>query len=199
MNWFNIETEKMETVTLPETRVTAQGEGIETPSPSQANVNQPPVAIETAPKEASASSENNTWFWQSLSLLFASAWLITLFLFFNKKSRPVVIKTNDKTVNLKAAIKALKDACKTNDAQAAKQALITWGYLQYSASNLGTLASYCETALHDEILILNQNLYSQHPDEWQGESLFRFFSEHNTRTKIDSKISDDALEPLYRI
>jgi Sec-independent protein translocase protein TatA len=126
-------------------------------------------------------------------------WLITLFLFFNKKARPVVIKTNDNLVNLKAAIKAVKNACKTNDAQAAKQALMTWGHIQYATSNLGALANHCEARLRDEILILNQNLYSQHPDEWHGQSLFQFFSEHNARIKIDSKISDDVLEPLYRI
>ena len=198
LDWFNINTEQMETVTLPETIITAQGVTTVETTP-QPQVNQPSVTINTTSKDVSLSSENNTWFWQSLSLLFAIAWFITLFLFFNKKSRPVVIKTNENEINLKTTIKVLKHACKINDAQAAKQALITWGQIQYATSNLGALAKYCETGLHDEILILNQNLYSQHPDEWHGESLFQFFSEHNAHTKIDLKISDDALEPLYRI
>ncbi len=199
LDWFNIKTEKMETVTLPETIVTALGGIVEATSQPQTNTNQQTVKIETPLKEPSLSSEDNTWFWQSLSLLFASAWLITLFLFFNKKVRPVIIKTDDNAINLKAAIKALKHACKANDAQAAKQALMTWGQLQYASSSLGALANHCEARLRDEILILNQNLYSQHSDEWHGKALLQFFSEHNARTKIDSKINDDTLEPLYRI
>lgn len=200
LDWFNVKTEQMETVTLPETVVTAQGNVLETRSSPQANVNQHPVTIETTVKEASSSSENNIWFWQGLSLLLASAWLITLFLFFNKKARPVVVTPqNNNEINLKTAIKALKDACKTDDAQAAKQALITWGQLQYASTSLGALAHHCDARLRDEILILNQNLYSQHPDEWHGKALLQSFSEHNARIKINSKINDDVLEPLYRI
>jgi len=199
LDWFNIETEKMETVTLPETIVIAQG-GVTTSTPKlKVKPVQSSVSTTSTPINNNRPSENNIRLWQGLSLLLASAWLITLFLFFNKKSPPVVIKTNDNVVNSKATIKVLKQACKANDAQAAKQALMAWGQLQYATANLGALANHCEARLRDEILILNQNLYSQHPNEWHGQSLFQFFSEHNARTKIDSKISDDALEPLYRI
>ncbi len=200
LDWFNSDTEQIETVTIPETIITAIGGVTTVPAINTNNVAKQPATIENSTVELNSSkTQNNHWLWQGLSLFFAIAWLITLFMYFYKKPSLKLSKVNQPDINLKASIKALKQACNENDSQAAKQALLVWGNLKYGISSLGALANHCEARLRDEILVLNQNLYSQHSNNWHGNELFQFFNEHNAREKFDSKVTEDKLEPLYRI
>ncbi len=101
-------------------------------------------------------------------------------------------------IRLKETIKQLKDACAKNDIQAAKNALLTWGKQQFNANNLGTIAIKCNARLRDEMLDLNEALYSKNANAWNGKKLFQAFSENKARAKINQK-EESALEPLHRL
>ncbi|MDD5754229.1 MAG: protein BatD, partial [Methylococcales bacterium] len=90
-------------------------------------------------------------------------------------------------------------ACMTDDAQAAKIALIEWGRGQFDETSLGAIATHCEARLRDEILKLNSSLYAKNAEPWQGKELFKTFSENNARAKLTTHEKADVLKPLYRL
>jgi hypothetical protein len=204
LDWFNINTEKMETATLPAITLTAIGEQLNTSTPPKLKATEAVLTTEHADQQTQHNMTDGYSFWQGLSILFASGWLITLFFFFKQKIslRTVNIekKTNEQPIRLKSVIKALKRACDANDVQATKQALLTWGQINYGVYNLGQLTPYCNQALTEQILTLNQNLYSQHDAKWNGKALFQLVSQQlKTQQSSNAKKIDDQLEPLYRI
>ncbi|MCK5872410.1 MAG: hypothetical protein KAG26_06255, partial [Methylococcales bacterium] len=157
----------------------------------------PPVINKATPLKTDS---NNNGFWQALSAFFAIAWMITLCQLFYKKTS--VKKTEDDSQNksLRTLKKTLTVACHENDLQTTKKTLLTWGELQgYDASSLGLLAPFCSHDLRDEILVLNQNLYSQFPEEWSGELLLKAFNAYKIVKKVSKKTDDDLLEPFHRI
>ena len=102
-------------------------------------------------------------------------------------------------ISLKMCSKLLKKACLSNDKQAAKEALLHWGKIQFNATSLGAIAPHCEARLRDAILELNTALYSQHNVAWEGKPLFQGFSENTARAKLSTRSEDDVLKPLYRL
>ncbi|MCK5924316.1 MAG: BatD family protein, partial [Methylococcales bacterium] len=199
INWFNIKTGQMETVTLAEKVITAVGESTATPEKNQNTIvkTQP---NEPAPVKINPNNSNNSGFWQALSGFFAIAWMLILWKLFYKKTPVKKAEDVSKNMNLRALKKALTVACNENDLQATKKALLAWGELNhYDSSSLGALAPFCSHDLRDEILVLNQNLYSQFPEEWSGELLLKAFNAYKITKKESTKPDDDLLEPLYRI
>jgi hypothetical protein len=208
--WFNVKTQQIETAKLPAVTVVATGVGkvaetnipapvdktVENVVDKQAVINSP-IAI-----NANSSPENH-YLWQGLAAFFALGWLVTGILLLRKKSGLVEPQNENLSPNLaeteeKTNIASLKKACASNDAAAAKQALIVWGKDKYNATTLGTLAEFCDARLSSEILNLNQILYGQQAREWDGKKLFQAFSEHRAMEKAKPKL-DDKLEPLHRI
>ncbi|MCX7096773.1 MAG: BatD family protein [Methylococcales bacterium] len=196
--WFNTETQKMEMAKIPETTLTAVS--------AAGQPTTPPAAAIPAPKTPAANAsviadthpqETNVWLWVSVFL--AMGWIVTVIAFLSKRQQvKPVIDNKAPDVNMSACIKALKMACINNDASAAKQALLAWGRQQFDASNLGSVAEYCDARLRDEILHLNQVLYGKDSSKWQGKRLFQAFTENKARDK--TLVSEDkTLEPLYRL
>ena len=201
--WFNTQSQKMETAHIPETVLTAVA-GSDLPAPSP--VTAAPVPISQAEKtDAPApvvftqAAPPNYWPWVALG--FGLAWLATLGYFLSRKSTEKVMPDEasmTQEVRLKDVVNRLKKACATNDATAAKSALLAWGQLQFQATSLGAIATFCEARLRDEILLLNQVLYGKDAHEWQGKRLFQTFTENQARAKLAGK-EDRSLEPLYRL
>ncbi len=100
--------------------------------------------------------------------------------------------------NLKESVKKLKEACANNDVQAAKNTLLAWGKQKFNANNLGSIADYCDARLRDEILDLNQTLYSKDANQWSGKKLMQAFTENKAREKIAVN-EQSTLEPLHRL
>jgi hypothetical protein len=201
--WFNTESQKMELAKIPETTLTAVAvAGTQAPPVTQAAPVTPTVTpsttqkIETNPA-INGGQDTNNWLW--LSVFLAAGWLLTVIFFLTRRAaaKPV-IEQDDPDASLKDCIKRLKTACTDNDAAAAKDALLAWGRQQFNATNLGTLSAFCDARLRDEILQLNQTLYSHVTGEWQGKKLFQAFTENKARKKI-AAAEDKSLEPLYRL
>ena len=197
--WFNTQTQKMEMASIPEMKVTATGSALSqntipdnTITPIQLNTKK---NAETKP--AIQSIENPFWKW--LSLFLTLGWLLTLFFLF-KKQKPKQEKTptDNKQIKLKETVKQLKKACSENDSLGAKDALLAWGKIKFNSNNLSAITSHCENALQNEIGLLNQNLYANQKNQWQGNDLFQAFKANNAQNEIVSK-NNDALEPLYKL
>lgn len=207
--WFNTETKRLEIASLPAVKLSASGAATTNlPTPTA-----PPAVVQPAPAHESpnkpvistAAINSSTptaeaWLWPGLCAFFALGWLATLiyFLITRKPKNTVVVTDDIKSLPLQKLIKALKQACNSNDMYLAKAILLDWGEQQFGCNNLGMLAGCCEARLRDEILLLNQTLYGQNTVPWQGKKLFQCFSENNARAKL-SEQEDKSLEPLYRL
>jgi hypothetical protein len=201
--WFNTQTQTMEIARIAERTVTAIAGGI------ASQKNSPPIESPKQEKTIALDSinsdtitlhteENKLWMW--LSIILACGWLLTiLFMLSQRKPKQPPTTDNSKEIKLKETIKALKQACTANNALDAKNALLAWGNINYDSNTLSAIASHCEARLRDEILLLNQNLYANQADPWQGKKLFQTFTENKARKKVAKKADDDALEPLYKV
>jgi hypothetical protein len=200
--WFNTKTQRMESADLPETvlHATANENGLQTQvTPAQSN--QASTVNEFALTPSHSSNESGIW--KGIAIFSSIGWLITLgFLavrgFISRRKGVEVIETPAE-ISLKMCSKLLKKACLSNDKQAAKEALLHWGKIQFNATSLGAIAPHCEARLRDAILELNTALYSQHHIAWEGKPLFQGFSENAARAKLSSRSEDDVLKPLYRL
>ncbi len=210
LTWWNTGTQTMENAVLPERRVQVAaaeaGAVIEAPE-------LPALDLDTAapgrtvPDAAQAATAEHTAppvvsIWQWLTCIMALTWVITLvYLLKNRgRSRPVTPQTHTGDAN--EALKALKRACRENDPQRAKAALLRWAGARTSATlvtSLGDLERHSSEALAVEIRALSRRLYSRTTDPWRGEPLWQaFLQERKTADKESSPDSGD-LEPLFRL
>jgi BatD DUF11 like domain len=207
--WFNTKSQSVEVARLPEATINVIGSSeTQQPSPapsksvaspsapvSKPGINNPvPISIDVEGK--------NIWPWVSVFL--ACGWLATVIMFWHKRTQKsvAVTKTTERLLletSLKESVKKLKEACADDDAQAAKNALLTWGKQKFNAANLGVIATFCDARLRDEILHLNQVLYGKDACQWNGKKLMQAFTESKARASKAASNDDSALEPLHRL
>jgi hypothetical protein len=195
--WFNTQTKKIETATIPETTISVVGGAATTTTAVTPEASTPPAQTTPIIQAPAAEQPTSNWLW--VSLLLALGWLVTLFYFLTKRpALHVVTVDNNAELNLKDCINQLKKACADNNAQAAKNALLAWGSAKFNATSLGMIADCCDARLHDEILQLNQVLYAKDAPAWSGKKLFQAFVENNARAKMPA-VENDGLEPLFKL
>jgi len=197
--WFNTQTKKIETATIPETTLSVVGGAATAPATATATPEASTQTAQSTPIIQAPAAEQPTSNWLWVSLLLALGWLVTLFYFLTQRpALPVVTVDNNAELNLKDCINQLKKACADNNAQAAKNALLAWGSAKFNATSLGMIADCCDARLHDEILQLNQVLYAKDAPAWSGKKLFQAFVENNARAKMPA-VGNDGLEPLFKL
>jgi len=195
--WFNTKSQKMEVARIPATTITAIAiAGTQSAPVAPELTPATPEKIEAGPV-IKGQQQINFWLWVSVFL--AIGWLLTVIYFLTKRNvtKPI-IENNGPEINLKECIKNLKTACNSDNALAAKDALLEWGRQKFNVSNLGAIAMFCDARLRDEILHLNHVLYGKEAGQWQGKKLFQAFTENKAREKI-AVTEDKTLEPLYRL
>jgi hypothetical protein len=184
--WWNTETDKMEILKLPAHTIKV----------AEATTIQPqPVITQTpAPEISHSVSENtNNDYYKWLTFIFAFAWIVTLIAFFMKKTNKKTQAKPEKPENTRTELKKLKQACKNNNAQQAKQAILIWA----KANSLGEFSRHCAEPLQAEILELNTFLYGKTGEEWQGMKLWNMFNAHQPKKLKQKQSNEDGLEPLY--
>ena len=211
--WFNTKTQRIENVRIPETAINVTGgAGVNPSNPSAQDQAQPESASvkETTEKATGLTNAASALtpaepsvLWRWVSLCLGLGWAATLiYVFYNRPNTNINtahdIKNSQKQLRLNEISKQLKDACNRNDSIAAKNALLMWGKQQFGAGNLSAIATHCEARLRDEILALNQHLYSRNAAGWNGKKLFQTFSENNAIQKIGLP-GETVLEPLHRL
>lgn len=202
--WFNTKTQKTEIATLPETLITAIAATSDT-SATPADLNADADTEKTAPiNQVSTPSPQlptvtHDYFWPGLATFLGLGWLITVIGVISKRTQAVARSHQaPPTPTEPSTSKRLKKAYENNNPEQAKQALLDWGKQEFSASSLGAVARCCHARLRDEILLLDQVLYSKDAPQWAGKKLFQAFTEHQARTHLD-KTEKTVLKPLYRL
>lgn len=166
LTWFNTNTGKEERATLPSKKVDILPSVV--PS-SNISGDLTPVLTNSPHFEL---NKTNQWPWL-LALIFACAWFITLVLWgMQRKSR-----SRGKR-QYKKALAQLNKSCKEGNAQAARDALLTWASLHWpdaTMMNLTDLSALVrDVHLQKQLHHLSQVLYKD--DEkysWHGDELAR--------------------------
>jgi len=192
INWWNTETETLETSTLPElqlqvTQPSSQTQdvvsnqntlsNIETVTTNNALVNIPDINA----------VNNPVWIW--ISGIFAILWLFTLLLLFKVKSGnknnandKYLIGMDENLPDSGDLLNSLKLACKNNDPDSVRKNLHAWLNSLISRSSNRSLESLAKKleiqALKDEVSRLDRSLYkNENPAQWNGNSLLKVLDE----------------------
>jgi hypothetical protein len=168
--WFNTETGKEESVSLPARTIHVQAKiGLTAPKVPSADV---PVdqRIPEA-KSMSRSQPSQDYFAWSVAALLGTAWFLTLAIWGYKKTHWA--KRRSQT----DVLKDVHAACRHNDPKQAEAALRRWAAIQFAAEDLLNLYQIerwvQDPLLKKELSRLSQVLYRQHiTSHWQGESLW---------------------------
>lgn len=195
IGWFNTQTQQVETAQLPAVTINT----VEAPANPAITATAQPKSQATELLPSSPQMAGSEVFWQSLSACLALGWLTHIgWLYRGRRQQlPTEQALSKKSSQSSDLEKALKTACQQHQATAAKQALLSWGKQHYSSDNLTAIAGQCSEPLRSEILLLNQRLYSDVQDSWNGQALWDAFSKANQSKPV--KKTQDVLEPLYRI
>jgi hypothetical protein len=199
--WWNTKTDRMEIARLAARTISVQPAD-NVPQPVQPNP--APIAIQPTPTDTPIKTPiiqqptTNHWTW--LSLILAIGWLSTIIAWWRTR-RKTKSTPKPETLNDKALIKKLKQACHNNDLKQVKEALISFAQMHWQNNaphSLGGIAPRCDEPLQTEIQALNRLLYCKKAENWQGAGLWKAFKAYYAQTRKSEKTFVDELEPLYK-
>ncbi len=211
--WWNTHTHREEMAILPAITLHVSGavQATQSTLPPQAPA---PTSNKTATTPSlPAALQNNNRLWQWISLALAAGWLLTLIYLFTTRRRFTASATTEKkpapalAPGEKAAReKAVLRACKQNQPEIIKNALLAWAqayWPQQHISSLSQLSALCSPGLKQEIILLNQTLYD--PQTRQSglssthtKALADAFKQFRTSRKKSKQADETVLEPLYK-
>ncbi len=208
--WWNTNTQTLEYAVLPERRVqvaaAAPDAAIGTPDlpalgiDAQVQGQAEAEPGKTAAVETAASPDISTWQW--LTCILAVAWIITLVYLLKNRRKPEPETPQAHSADSNEARKALKQACRDNDPQRAKTALLQWARTRPAGrpvASLGDLEKYSNEKLAGEIRKLSRQLYSRTTNDWRGEPLWQAFLQENKAAATGTSPKRGNLEPLFRL
>ena len=217
--WWNTDTQTLEYAVLPERQVQVatvvteppgnnmQGQGaIGAPDLPLPDIDAGDIAksvpepVDTAAVGDTVSADVSVWQW--LTGILAAAWVITLVYILKKRKagRPEAEQAQNGRLN--EAVKNLKRACRDNDPQRAKTALLQWAGAHPSgptAASLGDLEQHSGGELAAEIRTLSRRLYSRKAEAWSGEPLWQAFVNDSKTTRSAASRTRGELEPLFKL
>ena len=206
--WWNTQTNTMEIVRLPERTVVVEA-GVEIASAvgkkREVSRETPLAPIDSSRPEAVQfqTRVRGLGFWPWLTGFLSIGWLVTGMFFWRHHRRDRSVSTSgsrDVAKNKWFVERSLKQACERSDAQAAKAGLLAWGKLQWpndTPKTIGEIGERSSEPFCEELARLNQALYSQSSEQWNGEALWSAFGHSTARGTAASKAIDDGLEPLW--
>lgn len=196
--WWNSQTDKLDYATLPARRLSVRASAAaeasaETPVPAT----NPVTAVEnTVPGTNQAVSP---WQWNYLSSLLLTLWLLSLFvgyLYWQLKTPAKPAAARESRVRFDNA--ALKQACQRGDAHLARAELLRFGHQQLDVRclSLTELKGYLNSAaLTQQLDILNNALYGNSTEQWQGQSLWQAWQQYSAVKSATDTAT--PLSPLY--
>ena len=181
--WFNSKTQQLETAHLPAVTIKALAvtEAVETQVA-------PTVQV---PQITSVENQDQVHLWQTIAGLLALGWLINGVWWFKHSPKSQAVMVPAKTL-VNAAEANLKQACQSNNSQAAKQALLAY-FAVDSLAAIGATGSFA-----DEINGLNRYLYSGQTSEWHGDGLWQAFKQRPVSSQ-QAQAVEVSLEPLFKL
>ena len=208
--WWNTETQALEYAVLPERRVqvtaAAPDAAIDTPvfpapdMDAQVREQAAPETGEISAAPTDASRGISIWQW--LTCILAAAWLATLVYILKNRNRSRAESPPTQTENVRETRKALERACRDDDPERAKTALLQWAGVRPQgspASSLGDLEKQVNEKLAAEIRNLSRRLYSRSAEPWRGEPLRQAFLQEEKASAAQTSAESGKLEPLFRL
>ncbi len=217
--WWNTQTQTMENAVLPERRVRVAALAATPPAgdlqgripagmpdlPAPAGgagdiARSLPGPVENVAADGTASPAASIWQW--LTFILAATWVMTLVYILKQRKADPTAAEQAQNGRLDEAVKNVKRACRANDPQQAKTALLRWAGTRPSglpANSLGDLEQHSGGELAAEIGNLSRVLYSRSSDPWRGEPLWQAFVKESKTTGTATSGTRGELEPLYRL
>ena len=201
--WWNTQTNRTEVARLSartiEVLPALDASADQSPSMSATTGEPDAVTKQTFPVPV-VSSGTNRWAWLSVAL--AIGWLATTLVWLWSRRRAA-----NKTAVCKAPptekklVATINSACSSNDADAAKQALLNWAAFQWPGSrvhSLGELAARIDGDFQQRVHCLSQALYSNSGQNWkEGSLLWSAFDARRHEHPQRRSTPVPELEPLY--
>jgi len=196
VSWWNTQTNSLEVSQIPETTLIAT----ETPQATDTILSLAPQSVPVIEQSSNTNVSDRSlfsiYFWPGLSLFLALGWLTTILLSRHKTklfappdSIPAIPAFNNKT---------LKQACATNNAELAKNALLQWSLQYWPDRSLNLIANHCNDPLKKQIQLLNAILYSPESNNWQGQELYTAFKAFEPE-KLSTAPVNNKLKPLFKL
>jgi hypothetical protein len=207
VKWWNTEQDRMEETVIAERTLTAL------PALANTQSNSQPLAIDHSGKVTPTNittpiaqqATPSVILWQSIAVLFAALWAITLWLFMKKKTVNTTVTTpaaaKKATNNEKQLFKQLSKLCHDNNHTAVRSALVEWANAFWPEAHIQCLQDIARHAqqqsLTTALLQLDDLLYGsqQHTDQWNGENLLATLKQ--LRQQKESNSTEEQLSPLY--
>ena len=210
--WWNINTDKMEIARLDAIDIKASGEEVKT------DLSQPGRSTsETQPAAAATDRPQASQWWKTAALLFALLWLLTiaaLFWYFKLRKpkprkpadgnghKPLLDSLEAVTQYGRLRCRKVIQAARSNNPQAARNALLKWGesvFPEVQIHSLSSLVQQLDGALATEVEKLNLSLYSIDPGEWSGSELAESILKWHNSKNQDQHKQAERLPPLNKL
>ena len=202
LKWWNKNTKRFETVTLPEKNIEVLASSHEV-----VEVNKPISQQVKKDLVVNKHKESSTWF--LLTILLGILWLLTIIFILGKSKikvfferfRRVFNRTKPVTESAKLSkiFKLLKKSCKNNDMQLVKKYLLLWAkvYFKDDLVTLSSLASRFSDPLAYEIKYLDIAIYKDLTETWDGTKLLKCLNTLKNIKRLNKRLNNKkSLPPL---
>ncbi|MGA8260896.1 MAG: hypothetical protein WB783_11835, partial [Arenicellales bacterium] len=205
LDWWNTATNSKETLTLPSHTLHVIANPAASPPlaapPAGEAAGNPAPAPAAGTNPAPVPGPDRAW-WLSVAL--GAGWVLTLVLWWrdHRRSRPTA-RAEEVTavaVSRRHALKTLRQACRSGDPQAAREALLGWARVLWPEQpprSLGVLGRSVDDATAAEIGALQRVLYASGDAPWRGEGLYRAARAHRPPPSRRAR-DEGVLKPLYQ-
>lgn len=200
--WWNTKTGNIEFARIKAKTINVEAGATTVQSPL-IPAEQPAVSL-TQSNNVETLDSTTTSLWFYLSILFLSAWMLTLFLLLrsNKKQIPLQANITESKPSTKNIAKKFASACHQHNRELCKSLLIEWAKHQWPDEQINTLGDIVlktDGALKQQIIRLNQSLYAATSTDWNASELLNAFETNKGKPLINKTSNNDKLKPLTKL
>ena len=204
LDWWDTVANQQRTAVLPEHRVSVL------PSELNTSASMPPSAVNGMPEvPVGVSVENmglpaNTTLWKASTAGFAVLWLLTLFFYFRRGGNGAVPAVSNRSLSLGETelLNRLRQACRKNDASAARKDLAQWIRNYAPSAQRGSMRDFgsaCgDSVLQMAIAELDASGFADDAAGlWKGETLWQAFKQWQARVDRPQTVKVGEKPDLY--
>jgi hypothetical protein len=179
--WWDTVADQQRMSVLPARTVRVLPSGLGVASDTAVAATSPVAASQNGSLDSGESAQGTYWRW--LAIGFAALWTITLVFAARARSKAKPAVDSQREIDEAAVVGALKQACASGDAPAARKALRTWlrrfaSLSSRSRSSLVDFAHECGSApLGRQVRALDAEGFSPDGHSWDGKEMFRAWQE----------------------
>ena len=190
--WWNTRTGQPEVTRIPARRIEVAAATQPMPAPPAS-----PMAAAAPVATAQNTPPSPTGAWPWISLVLALGWVATALLWWR---HPRTTQPRQRHRPVTPDLRAVKRACRQQDANACKTALLDWAQGQWPQrppTSLGALAARVDGDFATAIGELNQLLYGAAKGDWDASALLRATTQWRRTQASAADRNSDSIAPLY--